>query len=66
MILVTGETIPIAKRIGLLDRKLRVVSENTETEEEWFAWAKRAFQSIHRFEHQSDSLLLVREKMFVN
>lgn len=34
MILVTGETIPIAKRIGLLDRKLRVVSENTETEEE--------------------------------
>ena len=61
MILVTGETIPIAKRIGL-----RVVSENTETEEEWFAWAKRAFQSIYRFEHQSDSLLLVREKMFVN
>ena len=50
MILVTGETIPIAKRIGLLDRKLRVVSENTETEEEWFAWAKRAFQSIYRFE----------------
>ena len=40
--------------------------ENTETEEEWFAWAKRAFQSIYRFEHQSDSLLLVREKMFVN
>lgn len=66
MILVTGKTIPIAKRIGLLDRKLRVVSENTETEEEWFAWAKRAFQSIYRFEHQSDSLLLVREKMFVN
>ena len=35
---VTGETIPISQRIGLLDRKLRVVSENTDTEEEWFTW----------------------------
>lgn len=31
---VTGETISISQRIGLLDRKLRVVSENTETEEQ--------------------------------
>ena len=31
---VTGETIPISQRIGLLDRKLRVISENTETEEQ--------------------------------
>ena len=31
---VTGETIPISQRIGLLDRKLRVVSENTDTEEQ--------------------------------
>mgnify|MGYP006919915376 FL=1 len=31
---VTGETIPISKRIGLLDRKLRVISENTDTEEQ--------------------------------
>ena len=27
----TGEEIPLEQRIGLLDRKLRVVSENTET-----------------------------------
>ena len=27
-------TIPISQRIGLLDRKLRVVSENTDTEEQ--------------------------------
>ena len=66
MILVTGETIPIAKRIGLLDRKLRVVSENTETEEEWFTWTKRAFQSVYGFEYQGDSLLLARENLFAN
>ena len=35
----TGEPIHIEKRIGLLDRKLRVVSENTQTNEEWLKWA---------------------------
>ena len=44
MILVTGETIPIAKRIGLLDRKLRVVSENTETEEVWLGYFWQKFK----------------------
>lgn len=34
----TGEMIPIAKRIGILDRKLRVVNENTDTEAEWLQW----------------------------
>ena len=31
---VTGESISISQRIGLLDRKLRVISENTDTEEQ--------------------------------
>ena len=62
---VTDETIPISQRIGLLDRKLRVVSENTDTEEEWFTWTKRAFQSVYGFEYQGDSLLLARENLFV-
>ena len=35
---VTGDEIPIDERIGLLDRKLRVVNENTTTEDEWFEW----------------------------
>lgn len=63
---VTGETVPISQRIGLLDRKLRVVSENTDTEEEWFTWTKRAFQSVYGFEYQGDSLLLARENLFAN
>ncbi len=33
----TGETIPIEQRIGLLDRKLRVVGEHTNTSGEWLA-----------------------------
>lgn len=54
---------PIQQRIGLLDRKLRVLSENTETPSEWFYWAKKAFQSIYGFEFQGDNLLLARENL---
>ena len=56
----TGETIPVARRVGFLDHKLRVVNENTETEEEWFKWTVRAFQSSYGFEFQGDNLLIAR------
>lgn len=60
---VTGETIDISKRIGLLDRKFRVVSENVDSEPEWYAWAKTAVQNIYGFEWQGDSVLLARENL---
>lgn len=60
---ITGEPIEVAQRIGLLDRKLRVVSENTTTIEEWIEWATIAFQSTYGFEWQGDSLLLARENL---
>lgn len=56
----TGEEIPISQRIGLLDRKLRVVNENAADEEEWLKWAFRAFQSVYGYEYQGDNLLLAR------
>lgn len=61
---VTGKKIPIEERIGLLDRKLRIVNENTETEEEWFKWTKRAYESVYGYEYQGDSLLIARENLF--
>ena len=60
---VTGEYISITERIGLLDRKLRIVCENTSTEADWMKWAIRAFQSIYGFEFQGDNLLLARENL---
>lgn len=39
----TGEMIPVARRIGILDRKLRVVSENAATEDEWRKYVKTKF-----------------------
>lgn len=60
---VTGKGISIVERVGLLDRKLRVVNENTFTEEEWFKWTKRTFESIYGYEYQGDSLLIARENL---
>lgn len=60
---VTGNEIPISERIGLLDRKLRVVNENTDNEDEWYRWAIRAYQSIYGYEYQGDNLLLARENL---
>ena len=61
----TGEMIPIAKRIGILDRKLRVVNENTDTEEEWLQWVERAFQATYGYEFQGDNLLIARVNLLM-
>lgn len=60
---VSGEEIRIAERIGLLDRKLRVVSENVDSEPEWLEWAKTAFKSVYGFDWQGDNVLLARENL---
>lgn len=60
---VTGQWIEVSDRIGLLDRKLRVINENTEHEDEWFDWAIEAYKSIFGFEWQGDSLLIARENL---
>ena len=60
---VTGESIPIERRIGLLDRKLRIVGENTETSGEWLKAAQTAYMSIYGYEWQGDNLLLARETL---
>ena len=59
----TGELIPVERRIGLLDRKLRVVSENTTTSGDWLDWAQVAYKNIYGYEWQGDNLLLARETL---
>ena len=59
----TGEFIPVEQRIGLLDRKLRAVSENTTTSGEWLEAAQDAYKSIYAYEWQGDNLLLAREAL---
>ncbi|MCD8291654.1 MAG: restriction endonuclease subunit M, partial [Prevotella sp.] len=61
----TGEMIPLENRIGLLDRKLRVVSENVDNSGEWLKWAQVAFKSTYGYEWQGDNLLLARENLLI-
>lgn len=64
---VTGEAITdLSKRIGWLDRKLRIVNENTTTREDWLYWAKMAFKGTLGFEWQGDNLLLARENLLIS
>ena len=62
----SGQVIHLKDRIGLLDRKMRVVMENTETEEAWRKWATIAFQSIYGFDWQGDNVLLARENLLLS
>lgn len=61
----TGMFIPLAERIGLLDRKLRVVGENVDNKEEWIEWVTIAYKNIYAYEWQGDNLLLARESMLI-
>ena len=61
----TGEMIPIPKRVGLLDRKLRVVNENAQDEAEWLEWVVRAFQVTYGFEFQGDNVLIARVNLLM-
>ena len=61
----TGNIIPLHERIGFLDRKLRIVSENTDKSGEWLDWAHKALMNIYGFEWQGDSLLLAREALLM-
>ena len=61
----TGEEIEIERRIGILDRKLRVVNENTDSEKEWMKWTVKAFQSVYGYEFQGDNLLIARINLLI-
>ncbi|MGG3272573.1 hypothetical protein ABEP16_27215 [Priestia aryabhattai] len=60
---VSGKFISVKDRIGILDRKLRVVNENTDDESNWYNWAIRAYQSTYGYEYQGDNILLARENL---
>ena len=53
----------LKQRVGFLDRKLNIISKYCSTQDEWFEWAKIAFQSSYGYEWQGDSLLIARENL---
>ena len=60
---VSGLWIELQDRIGVLDRKIRIINENTASKEEWIKWVKEAYKATYGFEWQGDSLLIARENL---
>lgn len=61
----TGEPIAIPDRVGILDRKLRVIQENATHKFQWKALVSSAYQSVYGYEYQGDNLLLARVNLFL-
>lgn len=62
----TGKIIvPLKRRIGQLDRKLRIVKENVRDYDEWLKWTIRAFEATYGYEYQGDNLLIARINMLL-
>lgn len=60
-----GNVIPVKDRIGILDRKLRIVTENVDSYDEWLKWAYRALESSYGYEYQGDNLIVARINMLM-
>lgn len=57
------QLLPLLKRVGFLDKKLRVISKYCDIHKDWVQWSKIAFQSSYGYEWQGDSLLIARQNL---
>ncbi len=58
-----GVLIKLSKRVGFLDKKLKMVSNYCNDKKEWIFWAKEAFKASYGYEWQGDNVLLARENL---
>ena len=62
---VSGKTINPNERIGILDRKFRVINENSN-DDDWATHALEAIKATFGFEWQGDNLFLARENVLLS
>ena len=63
---VTGNIIEVTNRVGLLDRKFRVINENIKDKDKWIEYSLRAIKSIYGYEFQGDNLFIARENILLD
>lgn len=63
---ITGDIIPVEKRVGFLDRKLQRIAKEINSEQEFIKLSKIAYESSYGYELQGDSLLLARENLLLS
>ncbi len=61
--MVTGDIIPIDKRVGFVDRKIARINAEITDKAEWQYLVELAYKSSYGFEWNGDSLLLARENL---
>jgi hypothetical protein len=59
----TGELIPVARRVGFVDRKLARINNEVTDKAEWQRLVELAYKSSYGFEWNGDSLLIARENL---
>lgn len=59
----TGEVVPLAERVGFLDRKLARINYEVTDKAEWQRLVGLAYRASYGFEWNGDSLLLARENL---
>jgi hypothetical protein len=59
----TGEIIPLAERVGFIDRKLSRINAEVTDKAEWQRLVELAYKASYGFEWNGDSLLLARENL---
>ena len=67
----TGVAIPLRHRVGILDRKFRIINENVPytpsplAHRQWLRKAYQAMQSVYGFDWQGDNVFLARESLLL-
>lgn len=59
----TGDIIPLAERVGFVDRKLSRINAEVSDKAEWQRLVELAYKASYGFEWNGDSLLLARENL---
>ena len=59
----TGEIVPLTKRVGFVDRKLKRINAEVDDKAEWQRLVVEAYKSSYGFEWSGDSLLLARKNL---
>lgn len=63
---VSGEYIEPSNRIGLLDRKIRIINENTTTENDWVEYVMLAYKNVYGYDWQGDNVFIARENLLLS
>lgn len=63
---VSREPIALCDRIGIFDRKMRVIKENVTTKKDWLKWTQLALQSVYGYDFQGDNVFFARRNLLLS